>query len=234
MGRLMRKYTLLLSVTVHVVAALALVIAPLFAAAKLPLVRDAISFVPVTVAPPPPALGGGSPRHTAQPTPARADIVPLKAPASLPPDNEPSVPDLNIGSSDPGPVGPIGPIGPGVPWGVVGGLIERPAPPPVTPPPAIVHEPVRVGRGVIPPKKIREVAPIYPPIAVAARREGLVILEAVIAEDGSVRDVKVLRSVPLLDQAAMEAVRQWRFTPTLLSGEPVPVVMTVTVDFKLN
>jgi len=228
----MRKYTLLLSVTVHVVAALALVIAPLFAAAKLPLVRDAISFVPVTVAPPPPALGGGSPHHTAPPTPAPADTVPLTAPASLPPDNEPSVPDLNIGGTDAGPVVPVGP-GAGVPWGVVGGSIERPAPPPVPPPP-IVHEPVRVGRGVTPPKKIREVAPIYPPIAVAARREGLVILEAVIAEDGSVRDVKVLRSVPLLDQAAMDAVRQWRFTPTLLSGEPVPVVMTVTVDFKLN
>jgi protein TonB len=62
----------------------------------------------------------------------------------------------------------------------------------------------------------------------------MVILEAVIAEDGSVRDVKVLRSALLFDQAAIDAVRQWRFTPTLLSGQPVPVVMTVTVDFKLN
>ena len=53
-----------------------------------------------------------------------------------------------------------------------------------------------------------------------------------IGEDGGVRDVRVLRSAPLLDEAAMEAVRQWRFTPTLLNGEPVPVVMTITVAFK--
>ena len=57
---------------------------------------------------------------------------------------------------------------------------------------------------------------------------------AVIGEDGGVRDVRVLRSIPLLDAAAVEAVRQWGFTPTLLNGEPVPVVMTITVAFRLN
>jgi protein TonB len=115
-----------------------------------------------------------------------------------------------------------------------GGDLRAP-PLPVVPPPAVQpKEVVRVGLGVTAPQKIRHVAPIYPPIALAARREGVVILEAVIGEEGSVRDVKVLRSVPLLDQAAIDAVRQWRFTPTLLSGEPVPVVMTVTVAFRLN
>jgi len=64
--------------------------------------------------------------------------------------------------------------------------------------------------------------------------EGVVILEAVIGEDGSVRDVRLLRSVPLLDGAAMDAIRQWRFSPTLLNGQPVPVVMTITVAFKLR
>jgi protein TonB len=61
-----------------------------------------------------------------------------------------------------------------------------------------------------------------------------VILEAVIGEDGRVRDVRVLRSIPLLDTAAIEAVRQWVFSPTSLNGEPVPVVMTVTVAFELK
>ncbi len=65
-----------------------------------------------------------------------------------------------------------------------------------------------------------------PPIAQAARVSGVVILEALIGEDGSVRDAKVLRSVPLLDASALEAVRQWRFTPTLLNGVPVQVIMT--------
>jgi len=78
------------------------------------------------------------------------------------------------------------------------------------------------------------VAPTYPPIAQAARVSGTVILDALIAEDGSVRDVKVMRSVTLLDAAAIEAVRQWRFTPTLLNGVPVQVIMTVTVTFNLN
>jgi len=76
--------------------------------------------------------------------------------------------------------------------------------------------------------------PDYPAIARSARVTGTVILEAVIAEDGTVRDVRVLRSIRLLDEAAIEAVRQWRFTPTLLNGEAVPVIMTVTVAFNLN
>jgi protein TonB len=61
-----------------------------------------------------------------------------------------------------------------------------------------------------------------------------VVLEAVIGEDGRVRDVRVVRPVALLDQAAVEAVRQWRFTPTLLNGQPVPVIMNVTVGFHLK
>ena len=78
------------------------------------------------------------------------------------------------------------------------------------------------------------VNPIYPPIPLAARKEGLVILEALIAEDGTVRDVEVLRRAPLFEESAIAAVRQWRFSPTLLNGEPVPIVMTVTVGFMLG
>jgi protein TonB len=90
---------------------------------------------------------------------------------------------------------------------------------------------VRVGGGIAPPKKVVNVAPVYPPDALAARVAGVVIIEAVIGEDGKVRAARVLRSIPLLDPAALEAVRQWEFTPTLLNGAPVPVVMTVTVNF---
>jgi protein TonB len=64
--------------------------------------------------------------------------------------------------------------------------------------------------------------------------QGVVILEAVIDETGRVTNVRVLRSIPLLDQAATQAVRQWQFAPTLLNGEPVPIVMTVTVSFELK
>ena len=91
---------------------------------------------------------------------------------------------------------------------------------------------VRVGGAIKEPKKIRDVKPAYPEMAMAAGVQGIVILEALIEQDGSVGDVRVLRSIALLDQAAVEAVRQWRFTPTLLNGQPVEVLMTVTVNFS--
>ena len=84
------------------------------------------------------------------------------------------------------------------------------------------------------PNQIRKVQPQYPSIAQSARVQGVVILEATIATDGHVQDVKVLRSIPLLDQAAVDAVKQWLYTPTTLNGVPVPVVMTVTVNFTLQ
>ena len=71
-------------------------------------------------------------------------------------------------------------------------------------------------------------------IAQSARVQGIVIIEATIGPSGAVQDAKVLRSIPLLDQAALDAVRQWQFTPTLLNGVPVPVIMTVTVQFTLQ
>jgi protein TonB len=102
------------------------------------------------------------------------------------------------------------------------------------PPPRAPQAPVRPGGNLRPPEKVHHVVPAYPSIARSARVSGTVILEAVIAEDGRVQDVRVLRSIPLLDDAAADAVRQWRFTPTLLNGRPVRVLMTVTVSFALN
>jgi protein TonB len=78
------------------------------------------------------------------------------------------------------------------------------------------------------------VLPVYPAAARAARLEGTVIIEAIIAADGTVRDARVLRSIPLLDRAALDAVRQWRYRPTTLNGTPVEVVMTVTLTFTIR
>jgi protein TonB len=78
------------------------------------------------------------------------------------------------------------------------------------------------------------VSPAYPTVARLARQEGLVIIEATIDERGNVIDTHILRSIPLLDEAALAAVRQWKFSPTQLNGVPVPIVMTVTVNFKLT
>jgi len=99
---------------------------------------------------------------------------------------------------------------------------------------AVPANAVRVGGGIAPPTKIKNVNPVYPADALAARVAGVVIIEAVIGPDGKVLDARVLRSIPLLDQAALDAVRQWEFTPTLLNGTAVPVVMTATVNFVPN
>jgi protein TonB len=91
-----------------------------------------------------------------------------------------------------------------------------------------------VGGNIRAPQKTRNVPPVYPPIAQSARVQGVVIIEATIGPSGRVEDAKILRSIPLLDQAALDAVKQWEFTPTLLNGVPVPVIMTVTVNFTLQ
>jgi protein TonB len=88
--------------------------------------------------------------------------------------------------------------------------------------------------GVREPKKIVHVAPEYPPLAQRAGVEGIVTLEAVLDVTGRVEQVRVMKSVLLLDEAAIRAVRQWRYTPTELNGVPVPVLMTITVRFSLN
>ena len=93
---------------------------------------------------------------------------------------------------------------------------------------------LRVGGNIKAPVKVRDVRPVYPPIAQQAKVSGMVIVEARVGKDGSVEDARVLRSIPLLDQAALDAVLQWQFVPTLLNGVPTPVIMTVTVNFTIE
>ncbi len=90
---------------------------------------------------------------------------------------------------------------------------------------------VRPGGRIMPPRKIKDVQPVYPALAQSARVGGEVTIEATIGADGKVIDATVVRSIPLLDQAALDAVRQWEYLPTILNGEPVPVLVTVTINF---
>ena len=92
---------------------------------------------------------------------------------------------------------------------------------------------LRVGGNIKAPAKIRDVRPAYPPIARAANVTGVVILEVRIGADGRVEQAHVLKSIPLLDEAALDAVKQWEFTPTLMNGQAVPVIMIVTVNFAM-
>jgi len=92
-------------------------------------------------------------------------------------------------------------------------------------------EAVHVGGQVKAPNKIKDVKPVYPAIAKSANVVGTVTIEATVGPDGKVIDTKVVRSIPMLDQAALDAVRQWEYTPALLNGKPVPVVINVTINF---
>jgi protein TonB len=124
------------------------------------------------------------------------------------------------------PGGVPGGVAGGVPGGVPGGAIPLPPPAPGTP--------VRVGGEIVPPKKIKDVKPVYPSEALQAKVSGIVIIEATIGIDGRVTDARIIRSIPILDEAALTAVRQWEFTPTILAGQPTPIIMSVTINFQLN
>jgi len=213
----MRAVTVTLSIVAHVIGVCALIIAPLLATDALPEPRSATEFIRVVPLVPPAPPPVRRPPSTAV---ARPDAAPLTTPEGIAP--EP-------------PIEPLPDLQPDNDGLITFGSGNSPiidfGPPPPPQPPA---PPVHVGGEIKSPVKVVDMAPTYPAIAKAAHVDGIVILEAVIAEDGSVTDVRVLRSIPLLDAAAVEAVRQWQYTPTLLNGQPVRVVMTVTVAFKLR
>jgi TonB family protein len=112
------------------------------------------------------------------------------------------------------------------------GLSIEGMPPTVQGGPPSPGAPVRVGGNIKQPLKIADAAPVLPEVARQSGIRGVVILEITIGTDGAIRDAKILRSIPQLDQAALDAVRQWRYEPTLLNGAPVPVIMTATVNFQ--
>lgn len=219
-----RWYTLPLSLLIHTVALAALVIVPLMATGVLPAPHHILpEFVQVAPAvppePPPVRTAPAAPRTVLTTNP---DAAPLEAPAGV--RDEPGIVE-----PDPAVAGVTGGMPEGVAGSILSGLPDAPPPPPVPAPVA----PIRVSQ-MRAPAKVHHVSPVYPAIAQQARVEGTVILEAVIDASGKVTDARVLRSIALLDQAALDAVRQWVFTPTLLNGVPVPVVMTVTVTFTLR
>ena len=130
---------------------------------------------------------------------------------------------LDVAAGEPG--GVEGGIPGGVVGGIVGGLQSEPL---------ASLEPVRVGGEIKEPVKVRHVNPVYPVVARRASVQGSVIVECIVSPQGRVTDAKVLRGIPLLDAAALAAVRQWVYTPTLRDGVPVAVVLTVTVQFVLR
>jgi len=225
-----RSIVAAISIAVHAIALIALATADLWRPiSEWPTPRSALAFVediprpvhledielsrPSRVRA---ATTGEAPRATSQ----IAELAPITPPSGVAKETGDDAP-LSAGS--PGPL--VSESGtPDV------GVLGPSAPPPPPPPQA----PVRLHSGIRAPQRIVNVTPVYPIVARNAHVEGVVIIEATIDERGNVVRTQLLRSIPLLDDAAMTAVRQWKFSPTLLNGVAVPIVMTVTVNFMLN
>jgi protein TonB len=141
-------------------------------------------------------------------------------------------PDVTPGAKD----GVPGGVDNGQPNGVPSGILNGTGtgnPPPPSPTASVQHR-IRVGGNVQAAKMIRQVQPVYSQIARVAHAQGTVVLHAVIAKDGSVQELSFVSGPPLLMPSAMEAVRQWRYQPTLLNGEPVEVDTTISVIFTIG
>jgi periplasmic protein TonB len=223
--------TLIVSILLHSALVIAVAILPLLFYNALPSSEGLKAFfvAPLEVAPPPPppppppagarAIVKAAPKIEVQQP--QGFVAPIEVPNEIKPEE-----GLDLGAEG----GVAGGVEGGVPGGVVGGVVGG-LPSEAPPPPSKV---VRIGGQIAQPKLIRQVKPVYPDLAVQSRVSALVILEAEVDTRGHVKAVKVLRGHPLFDDAAIEAVKQWRYQPLLLNGEPTGFILTVTVNFNLQ
>jgi protein TonB len=220
-----RLSALPLSMAAHVLVFAALVVIPVIATDVLPAVRSGgMGWMPAVLPPSPPPGPVPAERRLTRSPETDAPTTPLEAPSGISRERL-IVADAPVDAPSTDAVGVV--PGTGVPGGT--GAAFSDAPQPVRP-----AAPVHASTLVTPPVKIHDVSPIYPEAARLGKVEGVVVIEAVIGPAGDVVDTRVLRPRPLLTEAAVEAVRQWKYTPTLINGRPVPVVMTVTVNFTLR
>jgi protein TonB len=200
--------------------------------------------MPAIVAPPPPPAVDIPAPTPAAPAPTREQktTTPPAPPPPAPvadkakePDAAPVQPPSGVspetGNENSRRTGVDGGVPGGIPGGVAGGVIGGA---PASGTGGTGTAPVRVGPSMQAPRKIKDVKPVFPQGALPSRSQGAVVIEAVIGTDGKVQSAKVIHSVPALDQAALDAVRQWEYTPPMLNGAPVAVIMTVVVNFAMQ
>lgn len=206
----------------------ALILYPLIYTSALPKTQ----LMKFLVAPAPPA--SPAPPAAGQQVVRRVSIAQLMAMPSMIPKTTPQVKALPELMSDTSGIAVPGSVpqasGNGMP-GLLPGADAVPPPPPAA---KAVPERIRLGGVVEAAKAVYRPMPAYPPLAKAARVQGVVRLEAVIGKNGSIQNLRVISGHPLLIEAALDAVKQWRYKPTLLDGVPVEVVTEIDVDFNLS
>jgi len=237
--------TALISAVIHIGLVGAIVAAGLWVKANPEVIQKPIQAFVVQSAPPPPPPPPPPPAASHSSTPK---TVKVETPKTQPTFHQPTeiprdVPQVDASNTDTtggvegGVVGgQVGGVAGGVVGGVVGGVIGGTLGGQLGGQlGGTGDKPVRVGGDVKAPVKISSVDPQYTEIARKARIEGMVIIEAIIDREGNVTDVRVLKPLPMgLDQAAMEAVKKWKYKPGTLNGQPVPVIYNLTVNFRLQ
>jgi len=223
-----RSYSTLASFALQVLIAAVLIMIPLIRPVALPFLKPIGTPTVLTVPPGrPPEVAHASSRHYDSNITDGRIIVPPSIPVGIRIFSE-SVPPPQIGNGSylPGATGPSS--GRSVPFA----LWPSTNPMPVPPPPHVQTHPVRISQ-MSEGDLIRKVQPIYPSIARTARIQGAVVLSAIISKEGTIENLHVLSGHPLLSGAAIEAVRQWRYRPYVLNGEPVEVETQIIVNFSL-
>ncbi len=213
-----------------------LILVPLIYTEALPKTLLTTLLVAPPPPPPPPPPPAATVTRVVKPTVRLMEAGKLRAPTAIPKQvvmlkEEELPPDMGafVGVTGGVPGGIPGGQAGGVLGGILGGIAGSGPPPPKAAPSRI-----RVGGNVQQAKLISQPRPVYPPLAKQARIQGTVQLQAIIAKDGTVTQLEMISGHPLLVQSAMDAVRQWRYQPTLLNGEPVEVVTTIAVIFNLS
>ncbi|MBZ5501266.1 MAG: TonB family protein [Acidobacteriia bacterium] len=218
-----KSWTVLISTLVQFLLVGIMILIPLIYTEALP--KGMLSTFIVAPAPPPPPPPPAAPVKIVKPVriiqPQRM-VAPTVIPKRIEIVKE-EAPDVGMASS----VGVVG--GTGALGGSLGGIIG--APPPPKP---VVTAPVRIGGNVMEAKALERAQPMYPAIAKAAHVQGTVVLHAIISKEGVVEQLQLISGPPLLVSSAMDAVRQWRYRPTLLNGEAVEVDTTIQVVFTLG
>lgn len=233
-----RGWTTLLSFVLQMFMIGVLVLIPLIYTEALPKTMLTTFLVAPPPPPPPPPPPAAAPVVRPKPVTRIIQAGKMMAPTAIPKqvtlikeeDLPPDVPvSVGVAGGVPGGV-PGGQAG-GVIGGIIGGIPGGNLPPP---PPKEQPQRIRVGGDVQQAQIIHQIRPVYPPLARQARIQGTVRLQAIIAKDGSIIQLEVIQGHPLLVQAATDAVKQWRYRPTLLNNEPVEVVTTIDVVFMLG
>jgi protein TonB len=184
------------------------------------------------VAPPPPPPPPPPPAAAVKVVKVQTNIVndQLRTPTKIPKKVEIIKEDATPPPMSAGVMGAVGGVPGGQLGGVIGGIISST---PVAVPKVATPQRVRVSQGVTQGMVLHRVQPSYPPLARQARIQGSVVLQAEISKDGSIQNLHLISGHPMLAPSAIEAVKQWKYKPYILNGEPVEVETTITVNFTL-